>query len=103
MGEFPFLTGKVYRRLKFIVTTGSRYLGALDVWIQEKIENWSGVVVELGCAAKVYPQAAFSGLRISLQQERQFVQRVIKEIRGTFTEIEKAYLKYSFLLSLVTC
>jgi hypothetical protein len=84
--------------LGFKITTGSRYLvggfigekGALDVWTLEKIDDWSGAVVELASAAKVYyPQAAFAGLRISLQQEWQFVQRFIKEIGGKFTEIEK--------------
>jgi hypothetical protein len=44
----------VFADLGFKVTTGSRYYlsgfigekGALDVWIQEKIDNWSGAVVE---------------------------------------------------------
>ncbi len=48
--------------------------------------------MELAVVAKNFPQAAYSsGLQKSLQQEWQFVQRVVKGISGDdFSEIEKA-------------
>jgi hypothetical protein len=61
------------------------------------------IKVELAFATKVFPQAAFAGLRISLQQDWQFVQRVIKEIGGQFTEIEKAISQTSLPALFGTC
>jgi hypothetical protein len=62
--------------LDFKITTGYRYLGAFigekdarDTWIKEKVVNWIDAVTELASAAVKYPQAAYTGLQKSLQQE----------------------------------
>jgi hypothetical protein len=58
-------------------------------WIKEKAHNWAEAVKELASAAKNYPQTVYSGLQRSLQQEWQFVQRVISDIGDQFAEVEK--------------
>jgi hypothetical protein len=61
---------------------------ALDSWLDEKI-HWREAVASLASAATKFPQSAYSGLQRSLQQEWQFVQRVIKDIGGKFPDVEK--------------
>jgi hypothetical protein len=69
--------------LKFHISTRSRYLGGFigedvvfDSWVEEKTQKLAGAVDELALAAKNFPQAAYSGLQTSLQQEWQFLQQV---------------------------
>jgi hypothetical protein len=40
--------------------------------------------------ADTYPQSAYAGLQKSLQQEWQFVQRVVEGIGESFTDVQKA-------------
>ena len=56
-------------------------------------------MVELASAAPNLPQAAYSGLQKSLQQEWQFVQRVTKDAGSEFEAVELA-LSGTFLLTL---
>jgi hypothetical protein len=83
--------------LKFQVTTGSRSLGgfigedmAFHSWAEEKTRKWAGAVDELVLAAKNSPQAAYSGLQQSLQQEWQFLQRVQKDCGEKIVEVKKS-------------
>jgi hypothetical protein len=76
------LVRTAFTDLNFTVTTGHRYLGgfigdqdAFKNWIQEKTQHWSEVVMDLVSVAKIFPQFAYSGLKKSLQQEWQFVQK----------------------------
>jgi hypothetical protein len=90
----------------FKVRTGNRYLGgfvgedeALNEWLAEKTEFWEEAVTDLTSVAKVFPQAAYSDLQKSLQQEWQFVQRVKKGIGNEFASIEQT-LARTFLPTL---
>jgi hypothetical protein len=93
----------VFADLDFKVSTGERYLGgfigessAQDEWLDRKIQHWSQAVTSLAAAAVKFPQSAYSGLQRSLQQEWQFVQRVVRniEISGRGEGIE-SYLPSS--------
>jgi hypothetical protein len=54
---------------------------ALNEWLGEKAKIWTEAVTDLTSVTQAFPQAAYSGLQKSLQQEWQFVQRVTKGIR----------------------
>jgi hypothetical protein len=84
--------------LAFKVKTGERYqLGgfievpaALYEWLEGKIQHWSMAVAGLACwAAAKFPQSAYPGLQQLLQQEWQFVQRVLKDIDEKFPHAKK--------------
>jgi hypothetical protein len=86
----------VFVDLHFKVKTGERYLGgfidepaAQDEWLDRKIQYWSKAMAGLAVAAAKFPQSAYSGLQRSLQQEWQFVQRIVKDIGGKFPFVEK--------------
>jgi hypothetical protein len=62
------------------VTMGNHYLGgfigkddALCAWLLKKSQAWEEAVADLASVAPKFPQAAYSGLQKSLQQEWQFV------------------------------
>ena len=61
---------------------------ALREWLLEKTKAWEDAVADLAAVAPNFPQAAYSGLQKSLQQEWQFVQRVTKGIGPEFKNIE---------------
>ena len=90
----------------FKVQTGSRYLGgfigeedALHEWIRLKTLAWETAIIDLASVADVFPQAAYSGLQRSLQQEWQFVQRVTSGIGPEFIGVEET-LAHFFLPAL---
>jgi hypothetical protein len=62
-------------------------------------EAWEEAVSDLASVAPNFPQAAYSGLQKSLQQEWQFVQRVTKGIGPEFQNV-KLTLSRTFLLTL---
>jgi hypothetical protein len=81
----------------FKVTMGSCYLGGFigedfalqEEWLSEKTKTWEEAVGDLASIAPNFPQAAYSGLQKSLQQEWQFViQRVTKGIGPKLKDIE---------------
>ncbi len=97
--------------LAFQVTTGHRYLGgfigeptARDEWLKGKLKYWAHAVDALASVAPAYPQAAYTGLQKSLQQEWQFVQRVVSAIGPQFStvadEISSKFLPALFGASL---
>ncbi len=60
----------------FKVTMGNHYLcgfigkdDALWAWLCEKTQAWEEAVADLASVAPNFPQAAYSGLQKSLQQE----------------------------------
>ncbi len=84
----------------FKVKTGNRYLGgfigeeeALNEWLGEKTKFWTEAVTDLTSVTQAFPQAAYSGLQKSLQQEWQFVQRVTKGIGPEFASVEQTLAK----------
>jgi hypothetical protein len=86
-----------FKDFDFTIATGHRYLGgyigekeSLDLWIQEKVSNWTEAVKELASVADIFPQSAYAGLQKSLQQEWQFVQRVVGGIGEEFAAVQKA-------------
>jgi hypothetical protein len=92
--------------LKFKVNTGNQYLGgfigeedALRSWLKEKTTLWTEAIHKISLATKNFPQSPYAGLQKSLQQEWQFVQRVVKDICGSFIGLEEALSK-AFLPSL---
>jgi hypothetical protein len=96
----------VFADLDFKVSTGERYLGgfigessAQEEWLDRKIQHWSQAVASLAAAAVKFPQSAYSGLQRSLQQEWQFVQRVVRNIGEKFPDMEKE-LNHTFLPAL---
>jgi hypothetical protein len=81
---------------KFQITTASRYLGgfvgeeeALRSWIKEETTLWTTAIHEIASTSKNFPQSTYAGLQNSLQQERQFVQRVVKDNGGSFIGLRK--------------
>jgi hypothetical protein len=59
-------------------------------WIGEKADEWTGCIKAIAKVAPLFPQMAYAGIQKSLQQEWQFVQRVIDGIGGEFSEVEAA-------------
>ena len=86
-----------FKDFEFTITTGNRYLGgyigekdSLVLWLREKVAYWTEAVKELASVAGPFPQSAYTGLQKSLQQEWQFVQRVVEGIGEEFTDVQKA-------------
>jgi hypothetical protein len=81
----------------FRVKPGNCYLGgfigedeALNEWLGEKTKFWTEAVTDLTPVTQAFPQAAYSGLQKSLQQEWQLVQRVTKGIGPEFASVEQS-------------
>jgi hypothetical protein len=66
---------------------------ALNEWLGEKTKFWTEAVTDLTSVTQAFPQAAYSGLQKSLQQEWQFVQRVTKGIGPEFAAVEQTLAK----------
>jgi hypothetical protein len=84
----------------FKVKTGDHYLGgfigedeALNECLSKKTKFWTEAVTDLTSVTQAFPQAAYSGLQNSLQQEWQFVQRVTKGIGPEFASIKQTLAK----------
>jgi hypothetical protein len=66
-------------------------------WILgEKAHKWAAGIWVIAEIAPQFPQTAYAGIQNSLQQEWQFVERVIDEIGEAFSEV-KAALTDDFL------
>jgi hypothetical protein len=86
---------------------GHRYVGgflgtdeALSQWLAPKIQQWVKGVESLAKVARRYPQTAYAGLAMSLQQEWQYLQRVIPDCGEAFEPIEEA-IRMVFLPALL--
>jgi len=76
---------------------GERYLGgfvgshsALEAWIRPRVEQWCEAVTIMEDIAKRYPQTAYYGLAISLQNEWQHVCRTVPTAGAFLDPLEKA-------------
>ena len=75
--------------------TGARYLGgfigdkdAMSTWLEPKIAHWQQCVDQLAAAAVRFPQAAYAGMVKSLQNEWQYLQRVVPDSGPLFQPLE---------------
>eukprot|EP00978_Attheya_sp_CCMP212_P028313 scaffold97435_cov93-Attheya_sp.AAC.3 len=78
--------------MKFTISSGHQYLGGfvgarveMKEWIGEKADEWTAGIKAIAKVAPQFPQMAYAGIQKSLQQEWQFVQRVINGIGGEFS------------------
>jgi hypothetical protein len=76
---------------------GHRYVGgflgsddALGKWLGPKIQQWVQGIETLAKVARRYPQTAYAGLTKSLQQEWQYLQRVVPACGAAFEPVEAA-------------
>eukprot|EP00978_Attheya_sp_CCMP212_P007142 scaffold16612_cov35-Attheya_sp.AAC.3 len=95
-----------FEEINFTIKSGYRYLGGfvgaraeMKEWIGEKADEWTAGIKAIAKVAPQFPQTAYAGILKSLQHEWQFVQRVIDEIGGEFSEV-KAALTEVFLPAL---
>eukprot|EP00978_Attheya_sp_CCMP212_P047373 scaffold421334_cov62-Attheya_sp.AAC.4 len=86
--------------MKFTILSGYRYLGdfvgaraEMKEWIGEKADEWTAGIKAIAKVAPQFLQTAYAGIQKSLQQEWQFVQRVIDGIGGKFSEVEAALME----------
>jgi hypothetical protein len=63
---------------------------ALNQWLELKIQQWVLGVKSLAQVTRRYPQTAYAGLAMSLQQEWQYLQRVVTGCGTAFQPIEDA-------------
>jgi hypothetical protein len=81
----------------FKFVDGSPYVGgflgseaALSEWLESQIAQWVRGVKPLAKVARRYPQTAYAGLAKSLQQEWQYLQRVVPDCGAAFEPVEEA-------------
>jgi hypothetical protein len=81
----------------FKFVDGSRYVrsflgskAALSEWLEPQIAQWVRGVESLAKVARRYPQTAYTGLAKSLQQEWQYLQRVVPDCGAAFEPVEEA-------------
>ena len=80
-----------------VISSGHRYLGGFvgdkdleRAWVVDQVEECKDAITALGEAAKFVPQAAFSSMQRSLQQEWTYVMRVAPLIGELFHPVEQA-------------
>ena len=85
------------RGLNVTFVCGHAYLGGFvwsqrlkKAWLEEKVEVWSRAVETLGAIARHYPQDVHAAVTISLQNEWQYVQRVVLNSAPFFAPLERA-------------
>ena len=95
-----------FRGIGMKIVTGSWYLGvfvgdraAKDSCLTEKIQGWAESLKTLLGVAHRHLQSTYSGLKKSLQQDWEFLQRVTSGIRDAFGLVEKA-LQETFIPAL---
>ena len=95
-----------FRGMGMKVVDGRRYLGgfisdrdAETTWLDKKVQGWEESVRTLSGVARKHQQSAYYGLKKSLQQEWEFMQRVTPDIGYAFGPVEKA-LRDSFMPAL---
>ena len=78
-------------------TRGHCYLGgfvgsraARDKWLIVKVDEWAAAVRTLARVAERYPQAAYVGFTFCLQNEWQYVQRIVQSSGTAFAPLEVA-------------
>ncbi|KAL3768952.1 hypothetical protein ACHAWO_004062 [Cyclotella atomus] len=69
-------------------------------WVREKVKGWVDGVKILASVARRFPQMAYAGLTISLQNEWQYVMRTVPGIAALFDPLEKE-IRANFLPALL--
>jgi hypothetical protein len=93
--------------LEINYSRGQRYLGGFigsarkkEEWLGDMVGKWVGAVKALSVVAERYPQTAYAGFTFSLQNEWQYVQRVVADTGPFFQPLEKE-IRTSFLPALL--
>jgi hypothetical protein len=93
--------------LEINYSRGQRYLGGFigsaekkEMWLAELVEKWVAAVQTLSIVAERYPQTAYAGFTFCLQNEWQYVQRVVTNTAPFFAPLE-AVIRTHFLPSLL--
>ena len=86
---------------------GQQYLGGFfgckeckDAWLTDSCNKWAAAVGTLAKLADRLPQTAYSGLNFVLQNQWQYVQRVILDTGAFFEPVERA-LRQEFIPALM--
>jgi hypothetical protein len=58
-------------------------------WLGELVDKWVSAVKTLSVVAERYPQTAYAGFMFCLQNEWQYVQRVVADAGPFFQPLEK--------------
>ncbi len=93
--------------LEINYSRGQRHLGgfigsalAKEKWLADLVVKWVGAVETLSTVAARYPQTAYAGFTFCLQNEWQYVQRVVADTASFFSSLEAA-IRTSFLPALL--
>ncbi len=93
--------------LEINYSRGQRYLGGFigsaqrkEEWLGELVGKWVGAVKVLSTVAVRYSQTAYAGFTFCLQNEWQYVQRVVSDTAPFFAPLELE-IRTSFLPSLL--
>ena len=93
--------------LEINYSRGQRYLGGFigsarkkEEWLGDMVGKWVSAVKTLSVIANRYPQTAYAGFTFSLQNEWQYVQRVVADTGPFFQPLEKE-IRTSFLPALL--
>ena len=93
--------------LKIQFTRGHAYLGGFigsaatkNEWLEDKITTWIAAVKTLSLIAARWPQSVYAEFTFCLQNEWQYVQRVLTDVGRAFDPLERAIRKY-FLPALI--
>jgi hypothetical protein len=93
--------------LEINYSRGQRYLGGFigsaekkEMWLAELVEKWVATVQTLSIVAERYPQTAYAGFTFCLQNEWQYVQRVVADPAPFFLPLEAA-IRTSFFPALL--
>jgi hypothetical protein len=86
---------------------GQRYLGGFigsaekkGEWLVGMVDKWAAAVVTLSTVAERYPQTAYAGFTFCLQNEWQYVQRVVADTAPFFSSLEEV-IRMHFLPALL--
>jgi hypothetical protein len=86
---------------------GQHYLGGFignskkkEEWLVRMVEKWSAAVVTLSTVAERYPQTAYAGFTFCMQNEWQYVQRVVADTAPFFSPLEEV-IRTHFLPALL--
>ena len=83
--------------LEINFSRGERYLGGFigsgatkEKWLGEMVAKWASAVKTLAKVASKFPQTAYAGFTFCLQNEWQYLQRVVADTGPFFEPLEKA-------------
>jgi len=93
--------------LQIQYTRGHRYLGGFmgseatkNEWLGEQLTIWTKAVEDLAVISEKYPQTAYAGFTFCLQNQWQYVQRVVADTATLFAPLEVA-IRTAFILTLL--